>query len=57
MILVEKLTRWNSHPEKATEAYDEKATIGLLLVCVKPEDLAKHNVSQAVKDLIKGMYM
>lgn len=53
--VVDKLKRWNTHPEKATEDYDKRATIALLLVCVEPDDLVKNNVSQKAKDLINGM--
>lgn len=55
--VVEKVISWNEGPERDDKEYDKKICHSLLLCLVSKTNLRSTNVSNAVMDFIKGMFM
>lgn len=54
--VIDTLTEWNQQKDKSGPDYDKRVISALLLVCVTEDDLAKHNVSKDIRNLIIGKF-
>lgn len=52
---INTLKFWNTNAGKSGAEYDKRIVIALLLILVKPQDLADHKVNDDVKNFIYGM--
>lgn len=57
MHIIEKFKDWNTDPDKSkSPQYDKRYINALLLMCVSAENLARHNITDKVKDFMNGTF-
>lgn len=54
--VIKTLRTWNTCRDKRGSIYDKNLITSLLLVCADPDDILRNNISDELKDFIRGIF-